>query len=157
MSEQWRQHGVNASLLFALAPMQLALRSAWKKRYVCFEGSPATQPSELKKKRAVGLFRVPRGCQLQKSTALRRLCALTFAKGRKLLLGNNLGGSSLEPRHLYDLLNLKFGGWNDTALQTRWFSRNRGGVPWLRGKHRPYLSGAGPGTWVSNVANFFAG
>jgi hypothetical protein len=41
----------------------------------------ATLPSELKKKRAVGLFRVPHGCLQQESTALCRLCAQTVAEG----------------------------------------------------------------------------
>jgi hypothetical protein len=56
MSKQWRLHGANVALLFASSPTQLALCSASKKRYVCFETIPATQPSEPGKKRAVGLF-----------------------------------------------------------------------------------------------------
>ena len=72
---------VSWGIAFATALTELALCSAWKKRYVCFEMSPATLASEPKKKSAIGLFWVPRGCQLQKSTALRWLCSQTVAKG----------------------------------------------------------------------------
>ena len=63
--------------------------------------SPATQPSEPKKKRAVGLFKVTRGCQLQKSTALRRLCTQTVAKGYVVLF--TVGGIIGFDRHPPDL------------------------------------------------------
>jgi hypothetical protein len=56
MSSQSSLNGLNGSLCFALVVTQLVLRSACKNRYVCFELQPATQPSEPKKKRAVGLF-----------------------------------------------------------------------------------------------------
>jgi len=81
MSAQSRLNGLVGSLCFDLGVTQLALRSASKNRYVCFDWGPATQPSEPKKKCAVELFWAPHGCQLQKNTALRRLRAPTFAKG----------------------------------------------------------------------------
>jgi hypothetical protein len=56
MSAHSSQHGLHGSMCFALGVTQLALCSASKNRYVCFELSPATQPSEPKKKRVVGLF-----------------------------------------------------------------------------------------------------
>jgi hypothetical protein len=43
-------------LFFASALTEEAQCSALKKRYVCFEATPATQPSVPKKKRAAGLF-----------------------------------------------------------------------------------------------------
>jgi len=61
MSAQSSLNGLHGSLCFALGVTQLALCSAWKNRYVCFELWPATQPSEPKKKRAVGLFWYPAG------------------------------------------------------------------------------------------------
>jgi hypothetical protein len=56
MSAQSSLNGLEGSLCFALSVKQLALCSASKNRYVCFELPPATQPSEPKKKRAVGFF-----------------------------------------------------------------------------------------------------
>jgi len=56
MSWQSSLNGLTGSLCFALGVTQLALCSASKNRYVCFEMTSATQPSEPKKKRVVGLF-----------------------------------------------------------------------------------------------------
>jgi hypothetical protein len=47
MSAQSSLNGLHGSLCFALGVMQLALCSASKNRYVCFELQPATQPSEF--------------------------------------------------------------------------------------------------------------
>jgi hypothetical protein len=46
MSAQSRLNGLVGSLCFDLGVTQLALRSASKNRYICFELPPATKPSE---------------------------------------------------------------------------------------------------------------
>jgi len=56
MSAQSSLNGLNGSLCFASTVTLLVLRSACKNRYVYFELPPATQPSEPKKKRVVGIF-----------------------------------------------------------------------------------------------------